>query len=106
MVTPVTGKSFKSEELTISSPLQDYPTRNADFTEISKIVEPGPLYGRYEKVNGTDMWKYWQNDELIAGDVESKHQVARRYDKSDPTCKLRNILLTVLAKSEDAQLLI
>ena len=31
MVTPVSNKPMSSEELVISSPLQDYPTRNVDF---------------------------------------------------------------------------
>lgn len=57
MVTPVTNKPFNNEELEISSPLQDYPTRNVDFIEESAAVEPGPAYGIYDK-NG---WRYWHN---------------------------------------------
>jgi hypothetical protein len=38
--------------------------------------------------------------------TDDAEQIARRYDKSDNNCKLRNILLTVLAKTNDAQLLI
>jgi hypothetical protein len=61
MVTPVSNKPFKSEELSISSPQQDYPTRNVDFIEQSTATEPGPVHGRYIKENGVDVWKYWQN---------------------------------------------
>jgi hypothetical protein len=57
MVTPVSNKPFKSEELEISSPLQDYPTRNVDFILETEAVEPGPVFGKYEK-NG---WRSWHN---------------------------------------------
>ena len=65
MVTPVSNKPMSSEELVISSPLQDYPTRNVDFQKYDDVVEPGPVYGTYSKANGTDLWKYWQNTNLV-----------------------------------------
>lgn len=111
MVTPVSNKPFKSEELSISSPQQDYPTRNVDFIKQSDATEPGPVYGVYKKDDngqatgdGEDIWNYWQNQETSSTDAakKTKEDVARRYDKSDNNCKLRNILLTVLAKTDDA----
>lgn len=63
MVTPVTGKPYENEELKVSSPLQDYPTRNVDFLELKEATEPGPIYGSYKKDSGIDEWKYWNNKE-------------------------------------------
>jgi len=59
MVTPVTNKPFNNEELEISSPLQDYPTRNVDFLVEKDAVEAGPVYGTYDKKG----WRFWHNSE-------------------------------------------
>jgi hypothetical protein len=67
-------------------------------------MEPGPSYGIYDKKG----WRSWHNTEQegIASPLSKESEIGRRYDSSDNTCKLRNVLLTVLSNTEDAQLLI
>jgi len=68
-------------------------------------MEPGPSYGIYDKKG----WRSWHNTEQLPiepSKESEKSEIGRRYDSSDNTCKLRNVLLTVLSNTEDAQLLI
>ena len=68
-------------------------------------MEPGPSYGTYNKAG----WRSWHNTVQLPLDTPKalgNSEIGRRYDSSDNTCKLRNVLLTVLSNTEDAQLLI
>jgi hypothetical protein len=80
-----------SGDIIRSSPKADMPARNVEFLDESKATESGPIYGVYKKQG----WKSWNNDEQE--NVADNLVIGRRYLPEDNVCKLRNILVTVLA---------
>ena len=96
--TPVTGKPFDAQEVSRASPIQGMPARNYEFKyEQGAEADGTAVYGQYAK--GAN-WKSWGNK------VQDNDLIGRRYSSSDNQCKLRNMLVSVVATDNDAQLLL
>jgi hypothetical protein len=75
------------------------PSRNYEFKyEKGAEAEGSAVYGQYSKASS---WKSWGNK---VQDTESL--IGRRYATTDNECKLRNMLVSVVATDNDAQLLL
>lgn len=99
-VTPVTELEMSDSKVLAASPLESMPPRSTKFVQFGSQTELSEAgYGTYTK-NG---WKTWGN---LMTDGSEDGKIGRRYQSTDQTCSMRNMLIAVVATGDDAQLLL
>lgn len=76
------------------------PRRNTKFRHYSSDDDTLQVYGVYSKNNA---WKTWGNSEQ---GQSSEALLGRRYQSSDNECRFRNMLISVIAREDNPELLL
>lgn len=99
-VTPVTELEMNDDKVLAASPLESLPPRATKMVKFDKQTElTSAGYGTFSKTG----WKTWGN---LVTDGSTDSEIGRRYKNTDQTCTMRNMLISVVATSDDAQLLL